>query len=125
MIFTAHVYNEDVYSYGTPINVLRLRQKDQYLELWFFDENGSPQKLAETASALDSLGSSIDLVRNVRRAWVVKLGQTYFQVSIDGVAVFNTSLSLPFSKAQIQVNTFGWDIQNQDPFQIINWDNVG
>lgn len=123
-----HIHNED--SGGSPINVLRFRQQDQRLQLFFFGPDGEPNKIVETGwgdndfPQMDRIGNGFAIVRNVRRPFVVKISRTFFAAFIDGIPVLNASISLPYSKAQVQFNTYSYNLQDQDMFQVVHWDNV-
>ncbi|KAI9020478.1 hypothetical protein DFJ74DRAFT_673225 [Hyaloraphidium curvatum] len=117
-------------SAGAPINMLRFRQQDQNLALFFFDAQGEPQKIVETGwntefPSLDRVGDGFSLVRNVRRKWVVKISRTFFSATIDGNMVLNATLNLPFDRGQVQFNTYGYNVLDQDPMGLIHWDNFG
>jgi hypothetical protein len=123
-----HVFNED--KRATPIHGLRFRQQDQKLQLFVFDATGDPQRIVETGwkaedfPHMDRIGGGFSIVRNVRRPFVVKISQNFFSATIDGLMVLNATINLPFSMAQVQFNSYSYNLQDQDLMAVLHWDNV-
>ncbi len=128
MDISGHVNLESESVASNPSNVLRFHQNEQSLGISYIDGQGMEKTLAKTDwnpyPPLDWAG--LNLVPNVRRHWELQISQSSATIVIDGKAVLKAPLNLPFSKATVLWNEFGYNTAKTNEEYILgHWDNFG
>ncbi|KAI9015382.1 hypothetical protein DFJ74DRAFT_679954 [Hyaloraphidium curvatum] len=119
------IHIADVQNPGAPVNMLRIRTNmgnEQTLAVLFFGSDGI-MKVVKTVD-LDVLG--VPLIRNVRRPFVVKISKNLVSITVSGLKVLETAISLPYEKGTLHFTQYSYDTTAADePFATIHWDNFG